>query len=73
MASPEELSQQPRSVNPVRERRRALALTVADLQRMTGLSDVTIWRIESGRGRCQWATAVLLAHALGLTPDEVRR
>jgi len=73
MASQEGFSQQTRRPNPVRDRRRALGLTVADLQRLTGLSDVTIWRVESGRGRCQWGTAVLLAYALGLSPDEVRR
>ena len=50
----------------MRERRRALNITQAQLAGVTGVSRKTVIEIEHGKPTAQWQNALLLAQTLGL-------
>jgi transcriptional regulator with XRE-family HTH domain len=55
----------------VRDRRIALGLTCARLAEKSGISDTTLWRIETGRVRPNRATIAVLAAALKCRPADL--
>ncbi|MET0604523.1 MAG: helix-turn-helix domain-containing protein [Baekduia sp.] len=50
----------------LRERRRALNITQAQLAGVTGMSRKAVIEIENGKPTAQWQNVLLLAQALGL-------
>ncbi len=50
----------------LRERRRALKITQAQLASVTGVSRKAVIEIENGKPTAQWQNALRLAQALGL-------
>ncbi len=54
--------------SPVRARREALGLTCAQLARSSGVSEVTLWRVETARVEPLLSTQILLAAALQTDP-----
>lgn len=54
----------------LKQQRKALDLTQADLARLVGCAVVTMQKIEEGRRRPSKQIAELLAHHLAISPDE---
>jgi transcriptional regulator with XRE-family HTH domain len=55
----------------VRAYRREQGLTIADLAARAGVSDTTVWRVESGRTRPHLGTILLISRALGRDAEDL--
>lgn len=58
-------------VNHIKEFRKALGLTQTGLGSLCGLSQQTIWELESGRRQPSAYNAGIIAHVLGKSFNDV--